>query len=478
MRCIVDNTDFKKIFEQEDFNNPNVAYSEQKRKLSVKIIALITVVCIFLMGAVFAVGIVIGANTGMKNDMPLMQEAYEIMKKYYYKDISWDEFQEVAASAFAGSLDNFSGIVKVDGDDMSSGTYGISISSTIYNEHIITFVEPDSAAWTSKAIYKFNDDLSVDGSFNAESNKIYIDEGDKIYGVIVEDEDESGETKEYIYRLENANAQYMRQIVSQYDEAIFIVKKYIGGEQYADGYYGFYMAKKDPSDRTAYYYNYTDEVGIIKVLEFSENTTIDFAECVDKFIADGNKKLILDLRNNGGGNSTTLEYMAQFLLNNPKGESLPLIKLVSNAGNGKQESNLVYSSKEDYANPNNPYTAFPIAKKVQGFEVVVLCNGGSASASEALIGALQYYNDAKIVGTKTYGKGVAQKVFLLSTGDYLYVTNGTYYVPTADENGNMVWEKCIHGEGFTPLEENIVTDRLVAYEQDACTARAMEILGY
>ncbi|MDE6210899.1 MAG: hypothetical protein K2G42_02875, partial [Clostridia bacterium] len=59
--------DLKKIFEQEDFNNPNV--SEQKRKLSVKIIALITVICILLVGASFAVGIVIGANTGMKNDM-------------------------------------------------------------------------------------------------------------------------------------------------------------------------------------------------------------------------------------------------------------------------------------------------------------------------------------------------------------------------------------------------------------------------
>ncbi|MDE6211453.1 MAG: hypothetical protein K2G42_05730, partial [Clostridia bacterium] len=397
---------------------------------------------------------------------------------YYYKDISWDEFQEIAASAFAGSLDNFSGIVKVDGGEASSGSYGISISSTIYNEHIITFVEPNSSAWISTAYYKFKDDLSIDESFDPQSTNVMIDEGDKVYGFIVEEENEDGEIAEYIYRVENASAQYMRQIVSEHDEAIFIVKKYIGNNQYSDGYYGFYMSKQTPSDKTAYYYKYTNDVGIIKVLEFSENTTIDFAECVNEFIKNGNKKLILDLRNNGGGNSTTLEYMAQFLLNNPKDEALPLIKLVSNAGNGKQESNLVYSSKEDYANPANPHTAFPIANKVSGFEVVVLCNGGSASASEALIGALQYYNNAQIVGTQTYGKGVAQKVFVLSTGDYLYVTNGTYYVPTADANGNMVWEKCIHGEGFTPSEENTVTDRLVAYSKDACTKRAMEILGY
>ncbi len=467
--------DLKKIFEQEDFSNPNIA---PKRKLSVKIIALITVICILLVGASFAVGIVIGANTGMKNDMPLMQEAYELMKKYYYKDISWDEFQEIAASAFAGSLDNFSGIVKVDNGETTSGSYGISISSTIYNEHVITFVEPESSAWNSMAYYRFKEDLSVDESFDPKAANVFINEGDKIYGFIVEDEDENGEIGEYIYRVENASAQYMRQIVGEHDEAIFIVKKYIGNNQYSDGYYGFYMSKQAPSGKTAYYYKYTDEVGIIKVLEFSENTTIDFAECVNQFLNNDNKKLILDLRNNGGGNSTTLEYMAQFLLNNPNNEELPLIKLVSNAGNGKQESNLVYSSKVDYANPENPYAAYPIANVVAGFEVVVLCNGGSASASEALIGALQYYNDAKIVGTQTYGKGVAQKVFMLSTGDYLYVTNGTYYVPTADGSGKMVWEKCIHGEGFTPSEENIVTDRLVAYSKDACTKRAMEILGY
>lgn len=485
--------DLKSIFEKEDFNNPNI--TPAKRKLSVKIIALITAVCILLVGAFFTIGIVIGANTGMKNDMPLMQEAYELIKKYYYKDISWDEFQEIAASAFAGSLDNFSGIVSVDGDNATSGTFGISVSSTVYNEHIISFIEPNSSAWSASGLkcdiqdgklVIEEDDFAdyIDGIFdfgNTNENKIRLEEGDSIFGVIPVDLDSIGEddnwlAKRPIYRVENASAYFMSQIISGYDDVIFIVKKYDGN--YSEGYYAYFMNRQEASGKTAYYYDHTGDVGIIKVLEFSENTTIDFAECVNKFVEDGNKKLILDLRNNGGGNSTTLEYMAQFLLKNPKNEELPLIKLISNAGNGKQESNIVYSSKYDYANGDNPYEAFPIANRVKDFEVVVLCNGNSASASEALIGALQYYNDAKIVGTRTYGKGVAQRVFMLSNGSLLYVTNGTYYVPTADANGKMVWEKCIHGEGFTPLAENIVTDRLVSYEKDAYTQRAMELLGY
>ncbi len=478
----MDNTDLKSVFDKEDFNNPAVA-TASKNKISVKIIAIVTVLLIFCLGSVFALGIVIGANTGMQKDMPLMQEAYELMKKYYYKDISWDEFQEIAASAFAGSLDNFSGIVKKNGSDVISGTYGFSISSNIFNEHIITFVQPESPSWVTKAYYKFDKNLNVDVDFDNKETNVYINEGDKLYGIIAQEE-QNGEKKELIYRVENASAQYLRQIVEKNQEAIFLIQKYLGNGVYSDGYYGFYMEKTQLQSKTAFYYKHTEDVGIIKVLEFSENTTTEFAQCVNEFIENGNKKLILDLRNNGGGNSTTLEYMAQFLLNNPKDEALPIINLVSNAGNGKKVSNIVYSSKEDYANSQNPYTAFPIGNKVKDFEVVVLCNGRSASASEALIGALQYYNDSKIVGTTTYGKGVAQKVFELSTGDYLYVTNGTYYVPTADTNGKMVWEKCIHGEGFTPIyssnasENNYIDALLTDYKTDACTKRAMEILGY
>ncbi|MDE5654754.1 MAG: S41 family peptidase, partial [Clostridia bacterium] len=355
--------------------------------------------------------------------------------------------------------------------------------------HIVSFIEPNSSAWNGsglkcdiqdgKLIIEDEDFKDFFGSIwdTDNTNRIRLEEGDSIYGIIPLDLESADEedwlAKQPLYRVENANAYYMSQIISGYDDVIFIVKKY--DSKFSDGYYAYLLSRQESSGKTAFYYNHTDDVGIIKVLEFSENTTIDFAQCVLQFIDDGNKKLILDLRNNGGGNSTTLEYMAQFLLNNPKNEALPLIKLVSNAGNGKMESNLVYSSSEDYANPNNPYEAFPIGNRVEGFEVVVLCNGNSASASEALIGALQYYNNAKIVGAQTYGKGVAQKVFVLSNGNYLYVTNGTYYVPTAGGNGKMVWEKCIHGEGFTPLAENIVTDRLLSYDKDACTQRAMEL---
>ena len=102
----------------------------------------------------------------------------------------------------------------------------------------------------------------------------------------------------------------------------------------------------------------------------------------------------------------------------------------------------------------------------------------TVSSHSGLIGALQYYNDTQIVGSKTYGKGVAQITIELSNGQLLYVTNGRYFVPTQGANGKLEWTKTIHENGFDPLEENVVVDRICDYAMDKCVARAMQVLGY
>ncbi len=65
--------------------------------------------------------------------MPLMQEVYELIKEYYYKDISWNDFQKLAAGEMAGSLDNFSFIISQSDDSTSTGSFGFNISSNVYN---------------------------------------------------------------------------------------------------------------------------------------------------------------------------------------------------------------------------------------------------------------------------------------------------------------------------------------------------------
>ena len=146
----MDNQELKSIFQEED-RDAAVKGKDGGRRVSIKIIAIITVISIVVMGACFGIGIAVGANSGIKNDMPLMQEVYKLIKEYYYKDISWNDFQKLAAGEMAGSLDNFSFIISQSDDSTSTGSFGFNISSNVYNEHIISFVVPQLAAWNATA---------------------------------------------------------------------------------------------------------------------------------------------------------------------------------------------------------------------------------------------------------------------------------------------------------------------------------------
>lgn len=100
-------------------------------------------------------------------------------------------------------------------------------------------------------------------------------------------------------------------------------------------------------------------------------------------------------------------------------------------------------------------------------------NGSSASASEILTDALKDYNKAKVVGTKTYGKGIVQTIFHLKDGSGISITTSKYYTP----NG-----VCIHGIGIepdynVPLPEGIKKQSyLLEYDEDTQLQKAVEIL--
>lgn len=472
----------KDIFADE----PTAMVNEKKNgKTSIKVIAIITALVIVFSVCGFVAGIVVGRNTGINEDMPLMIEVYEYIKKYYYKDISWETFQEMAAAYFAGSLDAFSGIAASDGATSTSGSIGIQITSSLYNEQIISFVAPNMPAYSARAINRYDDNNVLDETFDPSNEIVRMREGDKIVSVGYKFKDSEGNQKYATQRVENMSSTNFRAVLNQYadfEELVYVVKKYVGRDEngidlYADGYYAFEIRKTyEDTMKGAYYYNYEGDVGIIKYTSFDRDTDADFVECIEQFVRDNKKKLILDLRDNGGGELTSLQYIAQFLLNNPTAEALPIMNLISNVGYGKEESDIVSSSAENYFNilPD----AYPLSKRIKDFDIVVLTNDGTASASEGLIGALQYYNGTQIVGTTTYGKGVAQRVFTLSNGQSLYVTNGRYFIPTKSANGNLEWTVTIHEKGFTPLEENIIEDRIADYSMDKCVQRAMQIFGY
>ena len=189
-----------------------------------------------------------------------------------------------------------------------------------------------------------------------------------------------------------------------------------------------------------------DQIGYIMITEFDGVTPSQFETALVELQEKGMEKLIIDLRNNGGGSVDAVSKIADLLL--PEGL---VVKTVYN--DGKEVDRTSDASRVEV----------PMA---------VLINGASASASEILSGALQDYKVATIVGTQSYGKGIVQSVLNLQDGTALKVTSAKYYTP----NGND-----IHGVGITPdveidLPEELKTEVTLSVEEDVQLQKAIEVL--
>lgn len=149
-----------------------------------------------------------------------------------------------------------------------------------------------------------------------------------------------------------------------------------------------------------------NNIGYISLLTFDEGCAEEFKKSVEDLKSKGVKKIVLDLRNNTGGLvDEALEIANMFI---SKDETL----LITVDAKGNKE----YSKA----------TKDPI---MPDCELIILANEYSASASEILIGALKDTGKAKVVGTKTYGKGVIQSVYLLEDNSALKLTVNEYFTP-------------------------------------------------
>jgi len=156
--------------------------------------------------------------------------------------------------------------------------------------------------------------------------------------------------------------------------------------------------------------------GYIRITGFEEVTSKQFKDAVDKLEDEGMKSMLVDLRDNGGGLLTATVEMLDRLL--PKGL-------------------LVYT--KDKKGVADEY--FAEDDKCVKVPMAVLVNGHSASASEVFSGALQDNGVAKLVGTRTFGKGIVQTIFSLDDGTALKMTTSKYYTPKG---------RNIHKTGLTP----------------------------
>ena len=190
-----------------------------------------------------------------------------------------------------------------------------------------------------------------------------------------------------------------------------------------------------------------DNIGYLHISSFDDDTAEDFKTKYEDLKNQGITSLIIDLRNNGGGLVDEALEIADYIV--PKGKDL----LVTVDKNQNEE---IRKSKED-----------PIID----MDIVVLVNENTASASEILAGCLKDHQEATIVGTKTYGKGVIQQVISLKNGAGLKVTVEEYYTP----NKTKINKVGIEPDETVNLPEN-VNALLVKREQDTQLQKSIEKL--
>jgi carboxyl-terminal processing protease len=165
-----------------------------------------------------------------------------------------------------------------------------------------------------------------------------------------------------------------------------------------------------------------DDIGYLRVISFTEQTFDDLEEAIEKLAGDiGEDRLkgyVLDLRLNPGG----------------------LLDQAINVSDAFLDKGLIVSTRGRDDRDSRRYSARP-GDLTGGMPLIVLVNGGSASASEIVAGALQDHRRATVVGTRSFGKGSVQTIIPLGENGALRLTTALYYTPSGIS---------IQGKGITP----------------------------
>ena len=192
-----------------------------------------------------------------------------------------------------------------------------------------------------------------------------------------------------------------------------------------------------------------ENIGYINLPSFDSDSSKKLKEKIDDLVSKGAKSLILDLRNNGGGIVDEATNIADYFLD--KGKTI----MTTKDNKGKEEVEKT-KSKITYDMP-----------------LVVLTNENTASASEILTAALKDNERAKVIGTKTYGKGVIQAVLTLSDGSGIKITTAEYFTP----NGTEINKKGISPDIEVKLPDIVKNIYAVKENDDTQLNKAIEELS-
>lgn len=376
------------------------------------------------------------------DDFDFLGKVVEYVKANYIGDVDLDKMDYMTAYALITALDDFSYLTDDTVTTISNATLGVAITRTKYNEHIISHIYDGFPASETK------------------SDGFYLKRGDFIYAV-------NGE------RVEGASSSVFNSLVSGGvgTEIVLTIKR----DGVIVGDYSYTKVDKYVP-RAVYISDISEEVGYIRLSDFSEtklssgiivSVNDEFDSCMASLVDDGKSSLILDLRGNPGGSASILSHIASYFVPLDNGKPRDILSLSYAKGDAEV---MVKVSEDNYVD----------------MPVVVLVDENTASAAEALTGALRAYNsdNTTVVGNKTYGKGVFQSRSpkiedITSTSDafndsyYIMLVSGYYYIiDPSYEDGRY----CIHQNGIVP-DIQVAKSDIHALVDDAEIVKALEILS-
>ena len=185
-----------------------------------------------------------------------------------------------------------------------------------------------------------------------------------------------------------------------------------------DGKEKSFTMKREAINNVSAYVDYDGSTAIVTVTRFDNDTGLMVQQFAKEFTDKGIKKVILDLRGNGGGYVSAAQDLLSLWL----------------------DGNVVLKTKSKHYGDTESYASNGKAI-LKDMKTIVLVNGSTASASEIVAGALQDYGKATVVGETTYGKGVVQQLFDLSQGSVIKITTAEWLTPN---------DRSINLEGIKP----------------------------
>ncbi|MFA6322681.1 MAG: S41 family peptidase [Candidatus Buchananbacteria bacterium] len=365
-------------------------------------------------------------------DFKQFWQIWQYVKSNYVKsDISDTQLFYGALEGMVASLGDpytvfFNPDISKKFDEELSGSFeGIGAEIGRKNDQI-TVIAPLPGTPAEKAGLKAGDIiLAIDGK---ETSTMSLD-----YAVSIIRGNKGTKVKLSVYTPDNGGTAKDLEITREKIEIDSVrVTKKIDGQEKTD--------KNDTQDNLMLPGN----IAHVELLYFNENTLADWDQTVLKVLANNPKGIILDLRNNPGGFLTTAIQIS--------GEWLDGKVVVSERLRSGEKT-------DHYANRQ---------ARLAGIPTVVLINGGSASGSEIVAGALQDYGVAKLVGEKSFGKGSVQDLKEFSDGSSVKLTIAEWLTP----NG-----KNINKEGIKPDVEVKLTKEDYDAGKDPQLDKALEILA-